>query len=80
MSHIPPLLARAVLVAAVAVATAWAWLALTRAQVLSPGAVLVCTTVFTAVVWGVKTAVRQVRAGRPRRAPVRSAKPKGAVR
>jgi hypothetical protein len=78
--RIPPILAQAVLVAAVAVGTYWGWLSLTRAQVLSPGAVIVCTAVTTLAVWAMEAVVRHARRGRPRRAHARPTKPKGVVR
>lgn len=76
MPRIPPLLAQSVLVAGIALGTAWTWLTLTRARVLSPGAVIVCTAIAVVVALAVEAAVRRARAGRPRRAHARPAQPK----
>ncbi|WP_157865104.1 hypothetical protein [Streptomyces prasinopilosus] len=71
MPRIPPLLAQAVLVGCTALATAWAWLTLTRARVLSPGAVIVCTVIAVTLALAVEAGVRRIRHGRPRRAHAR---------
>jgi len=71
MPRIPPFLAQAVLVGALAVGTAWAWLHLTGATHLTPGAVLACTFLSVAAALLVEAGVRRVRRGRPRRAHAR---------
>lgn len=76
MPRIPPLLAQAVLVGAIAVGTAWTWLHLTSARYLTPGGVIVCTAIAVVVALAVEAAVRRARAGRPRRAHARPAQPK----
>jgi cytochrome c biogenesis factor len=70
--RIPPILAQAVLVAAIAVASSGIWLYLTSAQDLTPGGILICTILTVAVAPAVEAAVRRVRHGRPRRAHARS--------
>jgi branched-subunit amino acid ABC-type transport system permease component len=44
------------------------WLTLTRARVLTPGAVIVCTVIAVAAALAVEAAVERVRLGRRRRA------------
>ena len=68
MQRLSTLLAPCLFLAAIAAATAWLWLALTRAQVLSPGAVIVCAGISVAVALSVESAARRIRHGRPRRA------------
>jgi hypothetical protein len=69
--RISPLLAQSVLVGGIALGTAWVWLTLTRARVLTPGAVIVCTVIAVAAVLAVEAAVGRVRRGRRRRAHAR---------
>lgn len=80
MPRIPPLLAQAVLVGAIAVGTAWTWLHLTSARYLTPGGVIVCTIIAVTVALLVETVVGRARHGRPRRAHARPSKPKGVAR
>jgi hypothetical protein len=62
------LLVPCLFLAAIAAGTAWLWLTLTRAQVLSPGAVLICAGISVAVALAVESAARRIRHGRPHRA------------
>jgi hypothetical protein len=68
MRRIPPILAGSALVGGTAIATAWIWLRLTRARVLSPGAVIVCTIIAVALVLAIEETARRIRRGRIRRA------------
>jgi uncharacterized protein YybS (DUF2232 family) len=47
--------------AVIAAATAWLWLTLTRAQILSPGAVIVCAGISVAIALVAESAVRRIR-------------------
>jgi hypothetical protein len=69
VKHLPTLLA-CLFLAAIAAATAWLWLTLTRAQILSPGAVLICAGISVAVALAAESAARRIRQGRTRRAHV----------
>jgi hypothetical protein len=67
MKHLPTLLA-CLFLAVIAAGTAWLWLTLTRAQVLSPGAILICAGLSVAVALAVESAARRIRHDRPHRA------------
>jgi uncharacterized protein YybS (DUF2232 family) len=68
MKRLPTLLAPCLFLAVIAAATAWLWLTLTRAQILSPGAVIVCAGISVAIALVAESAVRRIRHGRTHRA------------